>query len=344
MTGGWVRSRAGRPKSRFTQWSIEPRTGGAPDGSRRGFRRFVPDIESCTHSPVTAGRHVTPDSSAPELDPRLSEAIKKVTGKRPRTVIDHIVAHGHITTEELESTYGYAHPPRAARDVREAGIPLETFKVRGSQGRTIAAYRFGDPSKIEAHKLGGRRTFPKSLKDSLVERPGARCEICLASYDARHLQVDHAVPYEVVGDVDELEMNVDDFLLLCASCQRAKSWTCESCVNLTRDRDPAVCANCQLCSPSNYAHMATEEIRRLELVWQGDEVAEFGTVGRQNLMRPTDTHDASLLAPACCRLAGSASAAPACVPPESRAPMTDAAASRCSAGRTHQAPASDAVR
>ena len=65
-------------------------------------------------------------------------------------------------------------------------------------------------------------------------------------------------------------------------------------------------------------------------------------MGRQNLMRPTDTHDANLLAPACCRLAGSASAAPACVPPESRAPMTDAAASRCSAGRTHQAPAGDA--
>ena len=47
----------------------------------------------------------------------------------------------------------------------------------------------------------------------------------------------------------------------------------------------------------------------------------IGGVGRQNLMRPTDTHDANLLAPACCRLAGSASAAPACVPPESRAPM-----------------------
>ena len=67
-------------------------------------------------------------------------------------------------------------------------------------------------------------------------------------------------------------------------------------------------------------------------------------VGRQNLMRPTDTDDANLLAAACCRLAGSASAAAACVPPESRAPMTDAAASRCSAGRTDQAPASDAVR
>ena len=74
--------------------------------------------------------------------------------------------------------------------------------------------------------------------------------------------------------------------------------------------------------------------------WQG----QWEGVGRQNLMRPTDTDDANLLARACCRLAGSASAAPACVPPESRAPMTDAAASRCGAGRTHQAPASDVVR
>ena len=32
---------------------------------------------------------------------------------------------------------------------------------------------------------------------------------------------------------------------------------------------------------------------------------EAGLVGRQNLMRPTDTHDANLLAPACCRLADS---------------------------------------
>ena len=84
--------------------------------------------------------------------------------------------------------------------------------------------------------------------------------------------------------------------------------------------------------------------RKAEAVLRLLHGEELDAVGRQNLMWPTDTHDANLLAPACCRLAGSAYAAPACVPPESRAPMTDAAASRCSAGRTHQAPASAAVR
>lgn len=57
---------------------------------------------------------------------------KAVTAKRPRTVIDHILKYGHITTEELKEKYGYNHPPRAARDVKEQGIPLEMFRVTGS--------------------------------------------------------------------------------------------------------------------------------------------------------------------------------------------------------------------
>ncbi|EDX75007.1 hypothetical protein MC7420_881 [Coleofasciculus chthonoplastes PCC 7420] len=71
---------------------------------------------------------------------------QSVTAKRPRSVIDHIMQYGFVTTEELKETYGYNHPPRAARDVRELGIPLKTFRVTGSDGRKIAAYKFGDIS------------------------------------------------------------------------------------------------------------------------------------------------------------------------------------------------------
>lgn len=99
-----------------------------------------------------------------EINPRILEAVKNVTGKRPRTVIEHIIKHGYVTTEELKELYGYNHAPRAARDVREAGIPLETFKMPSSTGRAIAGYRFGDPDKIEAHKLAGRQIFSKALK------------------------------------------------------------------------------------------------------------------------------------------------------------------------------------
>lgn len=83
---------------------------------------------------------------AETLPPDFLRRLRRVTAKRPRTVIEHILKHGQITTEELQTTYGYNHPPRAIRDVRELGIPLETFRVASTDGRSIAAYRFGDPT------------------------------------------------------------------------------------------------------------------------------------------------------------------------------------------------------
>lgn len=41
------------------------------------------------------------------------ELLSSVTAKRPRTVIEHILKHGYITSEELKEAYGYNHPPRA---------------------------------------------------------------------------------------------------------------------------------------------------------------------------------------------------------------------------------------
>jgi hypothetical protein len=66
------------------------------------------------------------------LPPEFLKRLRAVKNKRPRTVIRHIIRRGYITTEELKAKYGYDHPPRAARDVRDEGIPLETFRV--SQG------------------------------------------------------------------------------------------------------------------------------------------------------------------------------------------------------------------
>lgn len=114
--------------------------------------------------------------------PEFLAFLARITGKRARIVIDHILQHGYITTEELKEQYGYNHPPRAARDVREQGVPLVTFRVEGRDGRQIAAYKFGDPATVEYDKLGGRRTIPKQIKSTLLEEDGPRCAICLEEY------------------------------------------------------------------------------------------------------------------------------------------------------------------
>lgn len=200
--------------------------------------------------------------------------LKSVSSKRARIVIEHILEHGQITTEDLEKM-GYNHPPRAARDVREAGIPLETFRVQSSDGRSIAEYRFGNLSKIREERIRGRKTFPKKLKDDLYEISGGKCATCSGKFESRYLQIDHQVPYEVAGDEQGLEWNVDDYMLLCGSCNRAKSWSCEHCENWLNDKLPQVCKTCYWTSPENYVHIALREVRRADILWNEDEVKAY---------------------------------------------------------------------
>lgn len=219
-------------------------------------------------------------SSQPRTDETIKQILKSIKNKRARIVIQHILEHGYITTEELEKVYGYSHPPRAARDVREAGIPLETYRVKSSDGRSIAAYRFGDLSKIRKDRLQGRKTFPKTLKSELYAASEGKCAICSGTFQARYLQIDHCIPYEIAGDEDS-EWRVDDFMLLCGSCNRAKSWSCEHCGNWQNEKLASVCLTCYWANPKDYMHIALREIRRLDIIWDENEAQTYERLKRE---------------------------------------------------------------
>lgn len=181
--------------------------------------------------------------------------------------------HGFVTTEELKAL-GYEHAPRAARDVRELGIPLETFYVKDSNGRRIGAYRFGDPSKAEdkLSKAAGRTVLSKALKNALIKKYGSQCFIYLQPMDERVLQVDHRVPYEIAGDQDEKD--IDCYMLLSPSANRAKSWTCEHCINW-RKKDADFCLRCFWAHPENYTHIAGTEQRQIIITFTGNEIEDY---------------------------------------------------------------------
>jgi len=211
---------------------------------------------------------------AQKLPKAFRDRLKAVKGKRSRTVVDHILKHGQITTEDLKETYGYDHPPRAVRDVREQGIPIETFKTVGKHGRSIAAYRFGDPAKVRGSRYAGRSVLSNRFKAVLIARYGSRCAVCSYGYGERYLQIDHRIPYEVAGD-ERGGLEPGEFMLICGSCNRAKSWSCEHCHNWKSDRDPRVCNTCYWGCPERYVHIALRTIRRLDLVWAEDEVSDY---------------------------------------------------------------------
>ncbi|MFL5807263.1 MAG: HNH endonuclease signature motif containing protein [Roseiflexaceae bacterium] len=222
-----------------------------------------------------------------ELPEEFLRICRNVKSKRPKTVIDHIIEYGYITTEELKNKYGYNHPPRAARDVREQGVPLETFYVKSSDGRKIAAYKFGDITKVRADRLSGRTVIPKNFKQSLLQQHSSRCSICLTLFEERYLQVDHRIPYEIAGEISS-DRNTDDYMLLCASDNRSKSWSCEHCKNWQEYKNEDICRSCYWAYPENYTHIAMRSVRRVDILWDDQEINLYDQLKDKALQQHKD--------------------------------------------------------
>jgi hypothetical protein len=203
----------------------------------------------------------------------VREQISRVTNPRARRLLQLIVEHGEVTTEELTEQYGYSHPPRAKKDAMNLGFPIVSRRVRSKDGtRSIAAYSLDRNARF-IHGRTGRRHIPKALRDELLRIAEGRCANCGGTFSDRELQPDHRIPFEIAGETKEL--SAADFQMLCGSCNRSKSWTCErECPNWTK-RDPIVCTTCIWGSPEDYEHIATRERRQVTLTWDGTDVATF---------------------------------------------------------------------
>ena len=174
----------------------------------------------------------------------------------------------------------YEHAPRAARDVRELGIPLDTFKIKNSSGKTIAAYQFGDWETAKKSnpllKVTGRTQITEKLKNALIDRYGAKCHLYGEEYPARLLQPDHRIPYEIGGDPIDM-LNTDCFMLLSPSANRDKSWACEHCPNWV-EKNIDMCKTCYYAYPEAYQHIAGVREKKLDLVFSSEDIDLFNEI------------------------------------------------------------------
>jgi hypothetical protein len=211
-----------------------------------------------------------------DLPEDFLKKLKSVTAKRAKIVIDHILEHGHVTTEELKDIYGYDHPPRAVRDVKEHGIPIIRFSVKGKNNRNIAAYRLGDSLQTQSGILDRRIHFSKQTKNELLELYQSQCVICSTKFESRYLQIDHRIPFDIAGETE------NSLQLLCGSCNRAKSWSCEHCANRTNGKDTEVCRCCYWANPVQYTHIALRLIRRLDITWTEQETVYYDKIKKMS--------------------------------------------------------------
>ncbi len=197
--------------------------------------------------------------------------------RRARLVAWCIFEQGSVSTQSLKDA-GYEHPPRARKDLTDHGVRVETARAKHPEtGRPMGLYSFADPGQVLAADQSGRSAVPKKLSDAVLARDGHRCSLCSGRFGRQDLQADHRVPYAIGGDAQGQAPDASDLMAVCRSCNRAKSWSCEHCPNWS-DQDRATCATCYWAAPGSYTHIALQDVRRADIVWQGNEVAVFDLV------------------------------------------------------------------
>lgn len=208
-----------------------------------------------------------------DLTPDIVEELIARTTGRSRVVVEHILENGYITTLDL-SELGYEHPPRAAADVRDRGIPLKTVS-KTIDGKRIGHYRFPDNMEQLDQTSIGRIAISKKFRKEVLEHYGEIDIFTRATTSPREIQIDHRIPYRISGDPKQ-PFEVEDFMPVSAAMNRAKSWECEACPNW-EERVVEVCESCYWAIPDrSYQHVATIPVRRLDITWQGEnEIIEF---------------------------------------------------------------------
>lgn len=81
----------------------------------------------------------------------------------------------------------------------------------------------------------------------------------------------------ILTDATGLACNhhVEDFMPLCPSCNRSKSWACEHCPN-RMVKDISVCKACMWASPKNYTHVATQQVREFRgTLYDHDDIRRY---------------------------------------------------------------------
>lgn len=184
--------------------------------------------------------------------------------KRGRALFEYLVKHGEISTEEIRKHLKEKHPPSAVRDLRDRGVAVKRVMRNG-----VGVYSL-DPEGSLREGLVGRKGFSKDFKQRLIDRYGSHCLLCGQEFESRFLQPDHRVPQRVGGDEEDAERNLDNYMPVCRSCNRSKSFECERCPNWNeQSRD--VCISCFWARPDSYEHVAKRVEKRSIVVWTGAE-------------------------------------------------------------------------
>jgi hypothetical protein len=188
--------------------------------------------------------------------------IKLLKNRRARVVTEFKVKNSSVNTD----------------DVQDTGLPIVTSETKDENNKDILSYKFAEEGKISFLREQDRKHFSKDFKDHLIEKHGSICCICLIKEESGHLQIGQRIPYGVLDEIQYKKEKEKNYFLLCGSCNRSKSLSCDTCKNYKEIKDPNVCKSCYWASPEKYNHIAMKKEGRIELVFTEELMETYNKI------------------------------------------------------------------
>lgn len=195
---------------------------------------------------------------------------------RGKKAVDALNEKGEVTKFDLiDKGVAASQTARAIRDLKDHGIPIVT-KGRINTNRSknpMVLYCYGKVADINSSWGIGRDNRNYRIKDELMEKYGNHCAFCGRRFNPSELQVDHRLPLKYFGDHSYSEDSLEDYLLVCARCNRLKNTAVDQCAKTCyKTGDWEVIKSCYWYNPFNYSHICMRPIRRQVLDFEGNEV------------------------------------------------------------------------
>lgn len=191
-------------------------------------------------------------------------------GKRGQHLRDLLLEKERVSTYEIQQRYSSA--TRVASDLLAIGLTLKKESEKSEDGKVRTLYSL-DPSGFVCAQEA-RQSIPGRIRVEVIGQ-ATGCRLCGTQVEKRVFQVDHRVPFCLVGNRLAQQEGVGAFQALCPSCNTAKSHACKRCP----DPKEESCRTCYWAYPEDYRHIAGKTERRLVLVARTpDELKRLGEI------------------------------------------------------------------
>jgi hypothetical protein len=102
----------------------------------------------------------------PHTDKRILAIARLVTRKRPKTVIDHIIEHGYITTEEIRDVTDITILPGQFGMSEKKAFPLKPIAWKAVMVEVLPLIGLATQMKLKGINLAGGRCFQSNSRSS----------------------------------------------------------------------------------------------------------------------------------------------------------------------------------